>query len=173
MPICRSASQNTRSPPPIHPPPPLPPPPSHTPTHPPTPHPTHTRTPAGDVVLKETWEKCIKPDRHYGGKEVGEGDVLELQRGGTGFAEHDKDHLQVGAGPLLGLGWERRIQGRGWRVFRAASGAPSVPCFWADGGFVSAWADVRALDLIGWAAEQRERAAAPRHTLAVSIVSIC
>jgi hypothetical protein len=53
------------------------------------------RPPAGDVVLKETWEKCIRPDGHYGGKDVGEGDVLELQRGGTGFAAHDKE-LQVG-----------------------------------------------------------------------------
>lgn len=47
------------------------------------------------MVLKETWEKCIRPDGHYGGKGVGDDDVLELQRGGTGFAAHDKE-LQVG-----------------------------------------------------------------------------
>ncbi|KAL4451668.1 hypothetical protein ABPG75_007330 [Micractinium tetrahymenae] len=59
--------------------------------------------PTGDVVLQETWDKCIKPDGHYGGKEVTEGDVLELQRGGTGFAEHDRD-LQAKKRFLLGPG---------------------------------------------------------------------
>jgi hypothetical protein len=59
--------------------------------------------PTGDVVLKETWEKCIRPDGHYGGKDVGEGDVLELQRGGTGFAAHDKE-LQAKKRFLLGPG---------------------------------------------------------------------
>ncbi|PSC69552.1 Nitric oxide synthase-interacting [Micractinium conductrix] len=59
--------------------------------------------PTGDVVLKETWDKCIKPDGHYGGKPVGDEDVLELQRGGTGFAAHDKD-LQAKKRFLLGPG---------------------------------------------------------------------
>lgn len=59
--------------------------------------------PAGDVVLQETWEKCIRPDGHYQGKAVGPEDVLELQRGGTGFAEHDKE-LQTKKRFLLGPG---------------------------------------------------------------------
>lgn len=54
-------------------------------------------------MLKETWDKCIKPDGHYGGKPVGDEDVLELQRGGTGFAAHDKD-LQAKKRFLLGPG---------------------------------------------------------------------
>jgi nitric oxide synthase-interacting protein len=47
-------------------------------------------------VLKDTWEKCIRPDGAYEGKAVAEEDVLELQRGGTGFAAHDEG-LRVGA----------------------------------------------------------------------------
>jgi hypothetical protein len=52
--------------------------------------------PPGDVVLKDTWEKCLRPDGAYDGKAVAEEDVLELQRGGTGFAAHDEG-LRVGA----------------------------------------------------------------------------
>ncbi|EFN55862.1 hypothetical protein CHLNCDRAFT_145441 [Chlorella variabilis] len=59
--------------------------------------------PTGDVVLKETWERCIKGDGSYGGVPVGEDDVLELQRGGTGFAAHDKE-LQAKKRFLLGPG---------------------------------------------------------------------
>ena len=55
------------------------------------------------MVLKETWEKCIKEDGHYDGKTVGEEDVLELQRGGTGFAAHDKE-LRAKKRFLLGPG---------------------------------------------------------------------
>eukprot|EP00887_Chlorella_sp_A99_P001825 scaffold19.g1825.t1 len=57
----------------------------------------------GDVFLKETWEKCVLPDGHYGGAPVAEGDVMELQRGGTGFAEHDAA-LQIKKRFLLGPG---------------------------------------------------------------------
>lgn len=46
-------------------------------------------------MLKETWETCIRPDGSYQGVPVGPEDALELQRGGTGFAAHDKE-LQVG-----------------------------------------------------------------------------
>ena len=46
--------------------------------------------PTGDVVLKETYETCVKPEGSYGGVAVAPEDVLELQRGGTGFAAHDK-----------------------------------------------------------------------------------
>lgn len=50
---------------------------------------------AGDVVHYDTWTKLIKPDGSYGGKPIGDDDVIELQRGGTGFAAHDQDALQV------------------------------------------------------------------------------
>lgn len=57
--------------------------------------------PTGDVVLKETWETCIRPEGSYGGQAVTDDDVLELQRGGTGFAAHDK---QVQAKKYFALG---------------------------------------------------------------------
>ena len=60
--------------------------------------------PAGDVVLKETWDKCILPEGTFGGKAVGPEDVMELQRGGTGFAAHDKDEGQAKRAFLLGPG---------------------------------------------------------------------
>jgi hypothetical protein len=61
-------------------------------------------------MLKETWEKCILPEGSYGGQPVGPDDVMELQRGGTGFAGHDKE-LQVGRLGDVG-GW-RAGGGRG------------------------------------------------------------
>jgi nitric oxide synthase-interacting protein len=59
--------------------------------------------PTGDVMLKETWEKCVRPDGAFNGVAVTEDDVMELQRGGTGFAAHDKD-LQAKKRFLLGPG---------------------------------------------------------------------
>ena len=65
-------------------------------------------------MLKETWEKCILPEGSYGGHPVGPDDVMELQRGGTGFAGHDKE-LQVGRlGGQAGVaGWAGWVAG-GW-----------------------------------------------------------
>lgn len=60
--------------------------------------------PTGDVVLEETWRACIRPEGRYGGKAVGDADVLELQRGGTGFAEHDKGAVQAEKFFALGAG---------------------------------------------------------------------
>lgn len=48
----------------------------------------------GDVVLKETFEKYIKPEGEYNGKQIHPEDAIELQRGGTGFAEHDGDKIK-------------------------------------------------------------------------------
>ena len=79
------------------------------------------------MVLKETWERCIKGDGSYGGVPVGEDDVLELQRGGTGFAAHDKE-LQVG-----GVGVGCRVGGLG-------------VCVWGEEG--PGWADGLDPDLL-------------------------
>ena len=40
---------------------------------------------AGDVMLHETYTSCIRPDGIYAGKTIKPGDVIELQRGGTGM----------------------------------------------------------------------------------------
>ena len=34
---------------------------------------------AGDVVLKDTYERCIKPEGAYNGHKLHKGDVLDLQ----------------------------------------------------------------------------------------------
>lgn len=49
----------------------------------------------GDVMLEETYKKCVKPEGTYNGVAIRERDVVQLQRGGTGFAAHDGDKLQV------------------------------------------------------------------------------
>ena len=36
-------------------------------------------------MLHETYTSCIRPDGIYEGKTVKPGDVIELQRGGTGM----------------------------------------------------------------------------------------
>ena len=59
---------------------------------------------AGDVVLWETYEKYIKPEGEYEGTKLSEGDVLELQKGGTGFAKHDGDATQSSKYFALGPG---------------------------------------------------------------------
>ncbi len=59
---------------------------------------------AGDVVLHETWKSCIAPEGHFNGVELGARDVVELQRGGTGFAAHDGDRVQASKFSQLGPG---------------------------------------------------------------------
>ena len=44
-------------------------------------------------MLKETYEKCIKPEGAFNGHPLRKGDVVELQGGGTGFAAHDGDRV--------------------------------------------------------------------------------
>lgn len=43
----------------------------------------------------DTWTKLIRPEGQYEGHTLGDDDVLELQRGGTGFAAHNQEELQV------------------------------------------------------------------------------
>ena len=49
---------------------------------------------AGDVLLEETYKKCVKPEGRYDGVVVKERDVVKLETGGTGFAAHDGDKTQ-------------------------------------------------------------------------------
>lgn len=60
--------------------------------------------PTGDVVLEATWRTCIRPDGAWQGIQIGDDDVLELQKGGTGFVEHDGEALQSERYFALGAG---------------------------------------------------------------------
>jgi nitric oxide synthase-interacting protein len=60
--------------------------------------------PTGDVVLESTWRRCIRDDWGWGGKTITDDDVMELQRGGTGFAEHDGEAVQASKHFALGAG---------------------------------------------------------------------
>ena len=62
--------------------------------------------PTGTVMKKKTYETLVKPDGTYEGVKVTPKDVLEIQKGGTGFAAHDrnahsKKHFLVGIGSGL------------------------------------------------------------------------
>lgn len=63
--------------------------------------------PTGDVMLYDSFVKCVKPEGRYEGTRIKDKDVVELQRGGTGFAAHDgnkaqaKKHYHLGAGSGL------------------------------------------------------------------------
>lgn len=46
-------------------------------------------------MLKETYKSCVQPEGVYNGKVIKEGDVIELQKGGTGFAAHDGSAVQA------------------------------------------------------------------------------
>ncbi|KAK9815795.1 hypothetical protein WJX72_009551 [[Myrmecia] bisecta] len=50
--------------------------------------------PTGDVMLHDTYQRCVRPDGRYDGVRIKEADVIELQRGGTGFALHDGEKTQ-------------------------------------------------------------------------------
>jgi len=64
--------------------------------------------PTGEVVLKETWEKVIKPDGHHKGHKLKDRDVIELQTGGTGFAGRDGDKVMAEKRFILGPGSGRQ-----------------------------------------------------------------
>ncbi|CAL8463350.1 g2884 [Coccomyxa elongata] len=49
----------------------------------------------GDVMLKETYKSCVQPEGMYNGVTIKDGDVIELKRGGTGFAAHDGGAVQA------------------------------------------------------------------------------
>ena len=60
----------------------------------------------GAVMKKKTYETLVKPDGVYEGSKVSPKDVFDLQKGGTGFAAHDrtsqsKKHFAVGIGSGL------------------------------------------------------------------------
>ena len=81
---------------------------------------------AGDVVLWETYEKYVKPEGQLDEVLVGPKDVIELQKGGTGFAQHDGDstqatkfwHLGPGSGKQDLRGQHQGAQSKGGLVFR-------------------------------------------------------
>lgn len=56
------------------------------------------------MLLYDTYTRCVKPDGHYEGKRIKEKDVVELQRGGTGFSAHDKERTQATKYWALGPG---------------------------------------------------------------------
>ncbi|KXZ41849.1 hypothetical protein GPECTOR_262g667 [Gonium pectorale] len=60
--------------------------------------------PTGDVVLKETYDKCIKSEGSYGGKRIRDKDVIKLKTGGTGFAARDGERVQTQKYFMLGPG---------------------------------------------------------------------
>uniref|UniRef100_A0A7R9YV45 Nitric oxide synthase-interacting protein zinc-finger domain-containing protein n=1 Tax=Chlamydomonas euryale TaxID=1486919 RepID=A0A7R9YV45_9CHLO len=74
----------------------------------------------GDVVLKETYSKLIKPDGVMNGKKVRESDVVELQTGGTGFSARDGERAQSSKYAQLGVGSGRQ-QLRGQQGLGASS----------------------------------------------------
>jgi nitric oxide synthase-interacting protein len=55
-------------------------------------------------MLKDTYNRVVKPEGSYNGTAIRESDVVNLQRGGTGFAAHDgsaaeaKKFYQLGPG---------------------------------------------------------------------------
>ena len=56
---------------------------------------------SGLVMKKKTYETLVKPDGELNGKAVSPKDVVEIQKGGTGFSAHDKNsqskkHYAVG-----------------------------------------------------------------------------
>ena len=43
----------------------------------------------------ESYKSCVAPEGIYNGTQIREGDVITLQRGGTGFAAHDGKAVQA------------------------------------------------------------------------------
>lgn len=58
----------------------------------------------GDVVMKQTYEKCVKPDGIFDGRTIRAKDVINLKSGGTGFGLHDKDRTEASRFYALGPG---------------------------------------------------------------------
>lgn len=70
--------------------------------------------PTGDVILEDTWKKIIRGEGEINGVKVADEDVLELQRGGTGFAEHNKKGVQAAKYFALGQGnGQADVRGQG------------------------------------------------------------
>lgn len=81
---------------------------------------------SGDVLQWETYEKYVKPDGHFEEVAVGKDDIIVLQKGGTGFAQHDGDatqaskfwHLGPGSGKQDLRGQHQGAQSKGGLLFR-------------------------------------------------------
>ena len=64
--------------------------------------------PTGDVMLKATYEACVKPEGRWGGSRVRDPeDVIPLKSGGTGFAAHDGGAAEAKRTFALGPGTGR------------------------------------------------------------------
>mmetsp|Transcript_5486 Transcript_5486/g.9493 ORF Transcript_5486/g.9493 Transcript_5486/m.9493 type:complete len:322 (-) Transcript_5486:741-1706(-) len=64
--------------------------------------------PTGDVVMKETYEKVLKPDGEWKGHKLRERDVIELKTGGTGFVGRDGDRVMAEKRFIGGMGSGRQ-----------------------------------------------------------------
>lgn len=64
--------------------------------------------PTGDVMLKATYEACVKPDGRYGGSKIRHPeDVVALKGGGTGFSAKDGEAAEAKKTFALGPGTGR------------------------------------------------------------------
>ncbi|KAK9800268.1 hypothetical protein WJX73_010818 [Symbiochloris irregularis] len=64
--------------------------------------------PTGDVMQRDSYDSCVKPDGVYNGFKIRPKDVVELRRGGTGFALHDGQSTQASKFFALGPGSGRQ-----------------------------------------------------------------
>lgn len=60
--------------------------------------------PTKDVVLFDTYKKFIMPNGSHNGCKIFETDVIELQKGGTGYVAHDGNMIRGSKHTYLGLG---------------------------------------------------------------------
>ena len=59
--------------------------------------------PLGVIMKMKTYESLVKPDGIYEDKKIAPKDVLDVQKGGTGFASHDR-HAQSNKHFAVGIG---------------------------------------------------------------------
>ena len=77
----------------------------------------------GDVILKETYEKLIKPDGVFNGTRIKESEVIELKTGGTGFAARDGDRVESSKYSNVGLGsGKQQLRGQAGAHYRSLGG---------------------------------------------------
>merc|ERR1712224_598503 len=60
--------------------------------------------PNGTVMLYDTYKNLVEPDGVYDGNRIQKADVIELQKGGTGYASHDWESVKASKRTVLGLG---------------------------------------------------------------------
>lgn len=56
----------------------------------------------GDVMHRETYKKFVQPTGEFNGRRVRASDVVELRRGGTGYAAHD-EQLEAKRATQMGI----------------------------------------------------------------------